>query len=78
MSKSVGSLSSEDEYRCCTSGCAPSGKYLKVFRKIKEVEILNGKGKYKRGQQGVSKESCSQCENENIIKKKSTLRNRNS
>lgn len=58
MSKFVGSRSSEDEYRCCTSGCAPSGKYLKALRKIKEEEILNRKGKYKGGQEGVSKESC--------------------
>lgn len=57
MSKSVGNLSSEDEHRCCTSGWAPSGKYLKVLRKIKEAEILNRKGKYKRGQQGVSNKS---------------------
>lgn len=77
MSKYNGNLSSEDEHRCCTSGCAPSGKYLKVLRKIKEAEILNRKGKYKKGQQGVSKESCLQCENENTTKK-SALRNGNS
>lgn len=69
MCISVGNLSSEDEHRCWTSGCAPSGKYLKVLRKIKESEILNRKGKYKKGQQTVSKESCLQCENENTTKK---------
>jgi len=68
LNEFIGNLSSEDEYRVCASGCAPSSKYLKALRKIKEEEIFNGKGKCKGGQQGASKESCWQGEDENIPK----------